>query len=57
MRTDKRWIPTTREAPAMRRVLEAVRRLDSELACWEDKETARPSEQDSRERGEKRLFQ
>jgi hypothetical protein len=41
----------------MRRVLEAVRRLDSELAYWEDKETAPPSEQDSRERGEERLLQ
>jgi hypothetical protein len=28
----------------MRRILEAVRRLDSELTCWEDKETARPLE-------------
>ena len=57
MRTDKKWIPTTREAPAMRRVLEAVRRLDSELVCWEDKEAARPLEQDSRDGGQERLLQ
>jgi hypothetical protein len=57
MRTEKKWIPTTREAPAMRRILEAVRRLDSELTCWEDKEATRPLEQDSRERGEERLLQ
>ena len=57
MRTDKKWIPTTREAPAMRRVLEAVRRLDSELACWEDKEMARPLEPERREGGQERLLQ
>jgi hypothetical protein len=56
MSPDKKWIPTTREAPAMRRVLEAVRRLDSEVACWEDKETA-PPQHDNREAGEKRLLQ
>jgi hypothetical protein len=57
MSTDKRWIPTTQQSPAMRRVLEAVRRLDSELACWEDKETAAPSEADRRESGEERSLQ
>jgi hypothetical protein len=44
--------------PGMRRVLEAVRRLDSELACWEDKETTQPAEQGRRpERGDERLLQ
>jgi hypothetical protein len=57
MRTDKRWIPTTRQTPAMRRVLEAVRRLDTELACWEDKEMAAPLEADRRDRGEERSLQ
>jgi hypothetical protein len=57
MRTDKKWIPTTREAPAMRRVLEAVRRLDSELACWEDKETVRPLEPERPDDGQERLLQ
>jgi hypothetical protein len=57
MRADKRWIPTTREAPAMRRILEAVRRLDTELACWEDKETARSLEQERRDDGQERLLQ
>ena len=57
MRTDKKWIPTTRDAPAMRRVLEAVRRLDSELACWEDKEMARPLETECRDDGQERMLQ
>jgi hypothetical protein len=41
----------------MRRILEAVRRLDSELACWEDKETARPLEPERRDDSQKRLLQ
>jgi hypothetical protein len=56
MRTNKRWIPTTREAPAMRRILEAVRRLDSELACWDDQETAQPYEE-RRDGGQDRSVQ
>jgi hypothetical protein len=41
----------------MRRILEAVRRLDTELACWEDKETARSLEQERRDDGQERLLQ
>ena len=57
MSTDKKRIPMTQQAPAMRRVLEVVRRLDLELACWEYKETAAPSEADRRERGRGRSLE
>ena len=57
MRTDKKWIPTTREPSGMRRILEAVRRLDSELACWEDKETERPFDHDRSDDSQERLLQ
>ena len=36
MRQQKRI--TVQELPGMRRVLEAMRRLDNELACWDEKE-------------------
>jgi hypothetical protein len=55
MSPDKKSVPTTRESPAMRRVLEAVRRLDSELGCWEDNDT--PPQQDSRDGAEEQLLQ
>jgi hypothetical protein len=41
----------------MRRILEAVRRLDSELACWEDREMTRPLEPERRDDGHERLLQ
>lgn len=56
MRTMK-WVPTTLQAPGMRRVLEAVRRLDSELSCWDDKETEKPLKQERRNSGQERLLQ
>lgn len=59
MTTEKGWILATRQAPGMRRVLEAVRRLDAELACWEDEDqkTTRPTEQECPEPSDERLLQ
>ena len=34
-----KWTPLTElRAPGMRRVLEGMRRLDNEVACWDEQE-------------------
>ena len=52
MRQQKRIAVQELGAPGMRRVLEAMRRLDNELACWDEKEAetkATPSEANARD--------